>query len=378
LKNAIIDFPLVRKVMKTKVLAGLSLVLFVVAAFSSFGVANAAGHGSVYTLDNAASNSVLQFQAAPNGVLTLTGTFSAHGSGTGTGLASQGAVTLTADGRWLITVDSGSNEITVFQVNDDGSLIFASKVGSQGTTPISVTIHDSLVYVLNAGTSTIAGNIAGFSLGHDDGQLTFVAGSKQPLGGVPGSSPEQIGFDNGGNVLVVTEKGANIIDTYTVGRDGAASAPTTTPSNSAGPYGFAFTSHDYLVVSEAAAGTLSSYAVSEDGGLRTLSGSIPDFGAAPCWVAVSHDGKFAYTSNAHGGTISGYSVSETGTMSLFSSVAAKTSIPTLDLALSGNGHFLYALNGNTITSFQVYSDGSIAQVSTTGGLPASATGLAAA
>jgi 6-phosphogluconolactonase (cycloisomerase 2 family) len=234
-----------------------------------------------------------------------------------------------------------------------------------------------MVYVLNAGTSTVAGGIAGFTLG-SDGLLTFIAGSTQPLGGSPGSSPEQIGFDNGGNVLVVAEKAAGLIDTYTVGEEGAASGPTTTPSNSAGPYGFAFTTHDYLVISEAAAGTLSSYAVSDDGSLRTLSGSIPDFGAAPCWVVVSHDGKFAYTSNAHGGTISGYSVSESGTLSLFSSVAAKTSVPTLDLAFSGNDHFLYALNGGKITSFQVYPDGSIVQVHVTLGLPASATGLAAA
>jgi 6-phosphogluconolactonase len=360
-----------------QILAGLSLALLVLAAFSSFGIVEAAGHGSVYTMDNAASNSVLQFQAAPNGVLTLVGTFSTHGGGTGAALASQGAVALTNDGHWLVTVDAGSNEVTVFKVKGDGSLAFASKIGSQGTTPISVTISDKVVYVLDAGTSTVAGNIAGFTMGND-GQLTFLAGSNMPLGGAAGSSPEQIGFDKGGNVLVVTEKGANLIDTYTVGRDGVASGPRTTPSNAAGPYGFAFTSHDYLVLSEAATGTLSSYAVSDDGNLRTLSGSIPDFGAAPCWVAVSHDGKFAYTTNAHGGTISGYALSESGTMSLFSSVAAKTSTPTLDLAFSGNNQFLYALNGDQITSFQVYSDGSIAQVSATGGLPASATGLAAA
>jgi 6-phosphogluconolactonase len=360
-----------------RVFAGLSLALFVLAAFSSLGVAEAAGHASVYTIDNAAANSVLQFQAGPNGVLTLAGTFSAHGSGTGGGLGSQGAVALTGDGHWLITVDAGSNEITVFQVNGDGSLTFASKAGSQGMTPISVTISGKLVYVLNAGTSSIAGSIAGFSLGKD-GQLAFIAGSSLPLGGGAGSSPEQIGFDNGGNVLVVSEKGANLIDTYTVAKDGVASGPMTTPSNAAGPYGFAFTNHDYLVLSEAAAGTLSSYAVTDDGSLRTLSGSIPDFGAAPCWVAVSHDGKFAYTTNAHGGTISGYSVSSSGTLSLFSSVAAKASAPTLDLAFSGDGHFLFALNGNQITSFQVYPDGSLAQVSSTAGLPASATGLAAA
>ena len=88
-----------------------------------------------------------------------------------------------------------------------------------------------------------------------------------------------------------------------------------------------------------------------------------------------------YTTNAHGGTISGYEVSETGTITLFSSVASKALTPTLDLAFGGSDNFhnqfLYVLNGNSITSFRVYDDGSIARYATVGGLPASATGLAA-
>jgi len=336
--------------------------------------------GIAYTIDNKASNSVLEFQMGAGPSLNLVGTFSAHGSGTGAKLASQGAVTLTNDGRWLLVVDAGSNQITTFQVNNDGSLTFASVVSSRGTAPISITEHDGLVYVLDNGTRTTPGNIAGFSLAQS-GQLTFLPGSVQPLSGAPNTSPEQIGFSNDGNVLVVTEKAAGVIDTYIVGDGGVANPPATIPSNSAGPYGFAFTSQGYLILSEAATGTLSSYAVSDDGTLRTLSGSIPDFGIAPCWVAVSPNGDLVYTSNAHGGTISGYDVSGTGTISLFSSVASKTLTPTLDLAFGGSDsfhdQFLYVLNGNSITSFRVYDDGSISQFIIVGGLPASATGLAA-
>jgi 6-phosphogluconolactonase len=336
--------------------------------------------GTVYTIDNKAANSVLEFQAGPGTSLTLVGTFSTHGSGTGAKLTSQGAVTLTTDGRWLLVVDAGSNQITSFQVNSDGTLTFASVTSSQGTAPISITEHDGLVYVLDNGTRTTPGNIAGFSLAHN-GLLTFIPGSVQPLSGAPNSSPEQVGFNNDGNVLVVTEKAAGAIDTYVVGDGGVANPPSTTQSNSAGPYGFAFTPQGYLVLSEAAAGTLSSYSVSDDGSLRTLSGSIPDFGLAPCWVTVSPDGDFAYTTNAHGGTISGYEVSGTGTLSLFSSVASKALTPTLDLAFGRSdtpqNQFLYVLNGNSITSFRAFSDGSIAQFATVGGLPASATGIAA-
>jgi 6-phosphogluconolactonase len=374
-----------------RILAALSGAIFLLSIFSASGVASASRPGAVYTIDNAASvNHVLQYQSGPNGVLSLAGTFSTQGAGTGKALASQGAVVLTQDGRWLMAVDAGSSEITVFQVHANGSLSFADKVGSQGTSPISLTAstpfavdaanapNADLVYVLDNGTSTVLGNIAGFSLnGH--GQLSYISGSTQPLSGKLNSSPEQIGFSTEGNVLVVTEKAAGVIDTYTVGRDGVASPSSTVPSNGGGPYGFVFTSQGYLVLTEAGTGTTSSYAVSDTGSLRTLSGAMPDFGLAPCWIAVDRDGTHVYTSNAHGGTISGYEVSGTGTLSLFSSVAAKTSVPTLDLAFSGNNHYLYALNGGKITSFQVYPEGSIAQVSVTatGGLPASATGLTA-
>ena len=360
------------------ILVALSLAVLMFAGASLSASVNSAKPNSVYTIDNLASNSVLQYQASPTGVLTLAGTFSTHGAGTGAKLASQGAVTLTQNGKWLLAVDAGSDQLTAFQVNNDGSLTFASVTGSQGTTPISVTSDGNLVYVLDNGTATTPGNIAGFSLS-GNGQLTFIPGSVQPLSGKANTSPEQIGFSSTENVLVVTEKAAGVIDTYTVGKTAVPSAPIVTPSNSAAPYGFAFTPRGYLILSEAATGTLSSYSVSDSGSLRTLSGSLPDFGLAPCWVAVSPDGQFAYTTNAHGGTISGYRIDQTGTMSLFSSVAAHTAIPALDLAFGGNNHngFLYVLNGNSITSFRAYSDGSISQVSSIGGLAASATGLAA-
>jgi 6-phosphogluconolactonase len=359
--------------LKTRTVASMGLALLLVAGLSIAGMAHAAPITTVFTEDNSTpTNHVLEYQSGPNGALSLLATVSTGGAGTGSALASQGAVALTQGGHLLLVVDAGSNQITALKVDNDGELSVADVVASQGSMPISLGVSEDLVYVLNAGTP----NIAGFSLS-DNGQLTFIPGSIQPLSGAASSSPEQIGFNNDGSVLVVTEKAAGVIDTYSVGRNGLASAPTVTSSNGAGPYGFAFTRQGFLILSEAAGDSLSSYDVSYGGALRTISGALPDFGNAPCWVAVSHDGDFAYTSNAHGGTISVYSISEQGTLSLTSSVAAKTSIPTLDLAISGNGQFLYALNGGQITSFQTYHDGGISQLSTVTGVPASAAGLAA-
>jgi Lactonase, 7-bladed beta-propeller len=189
---------------------------------------------------------------------------------------------------------------------------------------------------------------------------------------MPSSSPEQIGFSNDGNVLVVTEKGVNLIDLYTVDHNGIASSPNSVASNGNGPYGFAVTNQGCLILSEAAGGaavcaagpcgTLSSYALSDGDTMRTISGSIPDFGSAPCWVAVSHNGQFAYASNAHGGTISVHSISGQGVLTLTSSLAARLSTGhSLDLAISGNGQYLYDLNGGQITAFQTYNDGGISR-----------------
>jgi hypothetical protein len=67
---------------------------------------------------------------------------------------------LSDNGRWLFAVSAASNQITAFAV-DEGELRLASIVSSGGTTPISVTSHGKLVYVLNAGG---AGNITGFEV----------------------------------------------------------------------------------------------------------------------------------------------------------------------------------------------------------------------
>jgi 6-phosphogluconolactonase len=361
--------------------AALGIAVFLLASLSMAGLASAAPVSMVYVEDNASPvNHVLEYQNAPDGALALVGSVSAQGAGTGSALGSQGAVELARSGQWLLVVDAGSSQITVFRVQADGSLVVSDVVGSHGSTPISLTVSSSghLVYVLNNDTP----NIAGFTL-TGDGQLSFIPGSIQALSGKPNSSPEDIGFiiinsnDSAGNLLVVTEKAAGVIDTYAVGENGIEGAPTVTVSNGAGPYGFASTFKGTLIVSEAAGDSLSSYATTVGGTIRTISGALPDFGSAPCWVAVSPNGRFVYTSNAHGGTISAYSISRDGTLSLISSIAAKTAVPTLDLTLSGNGQYLYALNGGMVTSFWVYPDGGISIVATIGGIQASAAGIAA-
>ena len=339
--------------------------------------------GNVYTMTNTIEgNAVLVYDRAADGTLIPAGSFGTAGIGSGGGLGNQGGLIVSDNGRWLLTVNAGSNTITAFRIHGDGSLERTSTVASGGTQPISVTISGDLVYALNAGGS---GNIVGFRLG-DDGTLSTIPGSARPLSAA-GVGPAQIEFDPRGRVLVVTEKASNRITAYVVGSGGLASAPNVNVSNGATPFGFAFSRTGVLIVSEAFGGApdasaASSYTVDANGALHLISGSVPTTETAACWFVVTNNGRFAYTSNTGSGTISGYAAGG-GSLTLLdadgeTAVIGPGTAP-IDLALSRNSKYLYSLNSanHTISAFAVGADGSLHPLGTTGSLPAGANGLAA-
>jgi len=330
--------------------------------------------GAVFVQTNAVPNEVAMFQRKANGSLKAGVMFATGGDGTGAGLGSQGALALSKNGKWLLAVNAGSDDLTVFKVSKRG-LTWVDKVSTEGTMPVSVTTNGRWVYVLNAGGS---GNIAGFRM-DIHGHLTPVPGSVRPLSNMGiGAAPvaQQIGFNPRGNALVVTELSTNMIDTYMVS-GGVASMPVVHASNGAGPYGFDFTKRGKLIVSEAPIGALSSYNVT-GASLSVISPSVPDFQSAPCWVVVSPDSRYAYTADAHSNDISIYKVRPSGALTLAQSAAVTVGTP-LDLDLSHNGRFLYALSAGShnIAAFRVRAHGSLKGLGSFGTLPSSAAGLVA-
>src|SRR6266568_955633 len=215
---------------KQNLIAILGLFALFIVAFSSGRViapASAQGVvGSVYIMSNSASgNQVIVYNRAPDGTLTWKANYATNGLGiNGLTGSNQGGLVLSEDGRWLIVVNAGSNDISVFSVNQKG-LNLTDKASSQGTMPISATVHGNVVYVLNTGGSESTGNIAGFHLNH--GQLSAISGSVQPLSGV--TAPAQISFNPTGTVLVVTEKSTSKIDTFLVNSEGVASTQMSKP-----------------------------------------------------------------------------------------------------------------------------------------------------
>lgn len=335
--------------------------------------------GKVFTSSNAVgANELLVYAAGPGGQLTLQTRLATQGHGTGTGLGNQGAVTLSGSGRHLFVVNALSNTVSTFSVRRSG-LTLESTVDSGGQRPISVTEHDGIVYVLNAGG---AGNVAGFR--NLRGTLSPLTDSVRPLSASGGTGPAQVGFDNDGEVLVVTEKATNKLTTYRVRHDGRIGAPVVTASVGVTPFGFAFDRRGNVLVSEAFGGAANASAVSsygfEDGAQPlAISRSVADTQSAACWVVVTPNGRYAYVTNTGSGTISSYAVQKSGKVSLNQAVAGTAGAGPIDAAIAATGRALYVLNSGsqTISSFSVGTDGSLANPGSVAGVPAGANGLAA-
>ena len=334
------------------------------------------GPRAVYTLTNqVAGNAVAVFARAGDGTLTAAGRFSTGGAGTGAGLGSQGAVTLSNDGRLLLAVNAGSNDVSVFRVDPQG-LSLLSRTLSGGTLPTSVTVSRNVVYVLNTGG---AGNISGFTVGSTGG-LTPIAGSTKSLS-TAAAGPAEVSFSPDGRELVVTEKGTSLLDVYPVDKNGVVGERTSYTSAGGTPFGFAFGPRNLLFVSEAAApGSASSYAVNKEGNLQVISGAVLTHHGAPCWAVVTADGRFGFTGNGSG-SVSGFSIAPDGAIRLLGDGgAAVIGSGVNDIALSANSRYLYVLQtggAQAIHAFRIQDDGSLTALGPVGGLPTGTRGLAA-
>jgi len=334
------------------------------------------GKDHVYTLTNsAAGNSVLVFERDHDGNLTAAGSVASGGFGSGSGLGSQGAVALSENGRLLFAVNAGSDSVSSFEVTKDG-LELADTAPSGGDLPISLTYDHGVLYVLNGGAPN---SISGLSV-DEDGDLRPITGSTRPLSG-PSVGPAQVQFNSKGDVLVVTEKSTNMITTFVVDKDGVAGPPASHPSAGNTPFGFAFTKHDAIVVSNAAAPSgASSYQVDRDGSVSTITASAATGQPSACWTVVTKDGRYAYTANTGAGSLSGYRIGHEGALTVLGTgTAATTGGGPGDSAITGDGRYLYVRNGaqNALNAFRIEHDGALVPLPGIAGLPAGTVGLAA-
>jgi len=348
-------------------LAAAAAVAVPVSASASTDASPVVGH--VYVNDNTAgTNTIGAFDRHADGTLTPEpgSPFPAGGAGTGSGLASQGAIQFAAGGRFVIAVDAASNQLSVLRVHRDGklSLVPGGVVSSGGTLPDSIAVHGSLVYVANSGNG--GSNYTGFRF--FGGHLFRIPGSTVTL--AANAAPADVLFNGTGTKLVGTEVGTSVIDSFRVGFGGRLTAAPGSPfkAQGLGPFGSEFrpTAPDQLFVSNAHntatnSGTISAFTDSRNGTLTPVAGSpFADDQMAPCWVEITRDGQFLFTVNTASGTISRFQIADNGTLTLLGStpVAATGGVGAVDARLSPDGRYLYVDESKT---------GAVGEFTVTGG-----------
>jgi len=328
--------------------------------------------GTVFAMTNDANhNAVVRYTRHADGRLEYRETTPTGGRGTGAKiipalttegvdpLVSQHALTLSGDRHVLIATNTGDDTVTSFRVGPHGKLTVASRVSSCGRFPNSIAIHGDLAYVANAGdpANDARASVVGFCIGKD-GSLRRIAGAQGALGEA-GAQPAHVLFSPGGDRLVVADVATSRIAVFPVNADGTLGAATFNVSAGANPFGMVFSGPTTLLVSEAqgiapGASSVSSYRL---GGTRltAISPAVANGQTAACWLSITPDRRFVYSSNTAnfggaGGTgnISIYAVSPAGELSLVQGDAApraplpgSASSGPVDSLISADGRYLY-------------------------------------
>jgi 6-phosphogluconolactonase (cycloisomerase 2 family) len=369
---------------RTCLAAGGSLLA---ATISLFGAASASASpqspvvGHTYVNDNTATaNTIAAFDRHADGSLTpIPGSpFNIGGAGLGVGLGSQGAIQASRNGKFLLAVDAGSNQISVVHLAANGvPELVGQPVSSGGVEPVSIAISRyGLVYVANVGAG--GSNYTGFRL-HSNGTLAPLRGSTISV--PEGSGVGDVLFNATGNRLVGTRDNTALIDSFAVLRDGRllAAQGSPFPGQGLGQIGAEFrpTRPWQLFVTNAhngtGLGTVSAFRDNYLGQLHPIGSSpYPDGQTAPCWVEITHDGRYLFAVNTASANISRYSINPNGSLILLGSTPFSNGAGSFDARLSPDGSTLSVTgNGTHVVSVFAVNGGNLTE------LPSSPTPLPA-
>lgn len=346
--------------------------------------------GHVYVDDNTApENTIAGFDRQPNGTLTpIPGSpFAIGGAGAGSPNASQGSLELSSDGRFLLAVDAGSDQISVLRIKPDGSLmpVHGSPFSSDGVDPVSIGVHGNLVFVANQGPGALPGdtNYTGFTL-DPSGRLTPIPGSTVAL--PINSKPGDVLFNGDGTRLVGTRIATSEIDSFTVDPLGHLTAAPGSPfvaQKFPTPQGYGqlgsefsptnptqlFVSDAHTETGTAAPGLVSSFTDAPNGALAPIGLSpVANKGAASCWIEISHDGHWLFVVNTASATISTYAIAPDGMITYEQSTGAgELGKGSEDARLSPDGSTLWVVEAGAdeVAGFSVGPGGSLSPLSQT-------------
>lgn len=270
---------------------------------------------------------------------------------------------LASHGRFLYAVNPGSDTITAFAINADGSLEHLGTVPSNGRRPVSLAVHGQLLYVANEGSIPGEGadtaSYSGFHI-RPNGTLRPIPDSTIPVS--VGGSLADVLFNERGDLLVGTRLAGNIIDSFRVGDDGRLTDHKTVPG-SGGPFGAVFNPAKprQLLVSLAVpevfgapAPGVALYILRGDGTLSRRDVITDNALVDPCWIAITPNGSIFWTSSFIPRTLVAFALSDDGHITQLSTYDPQDREPngvvigSSDIALDKAGAFLYQLRAFSV------------------------------
>lgn len=301
--------------------------------------------GYVFTMSNSnTSNELIQYEIEDNGSLEPEAVIKTGGAGSGGNLASQGAVTLSTDKKFLFAVNAGTNSVSSFIISSNGKTTLAGAYSLVGKRPISVSQKGNLVYVLNSEGTKGTSSIEGFTLNPTTGALYAIPNSATVF--AADVDPSQVSFVYD-NVLVITEKATNIIASYTLNALHVPTNRQVATSQATTPFGFAVGKNGRIFVTEASAmSSVSSYSVSSTGAIKNIN-TVPNNQGGACWAVLNSTESIVYATNFGSNTISSFDINTDGNLSN-TKIASKLADGTgpFDLGINRTNEYLYVLAGS--------------------------------
>ncbi|AEA61429.1 lactonase family protein [Burkholderia gladioli] len=341
----------------------------------------------LFAQTNDAQNAVLHFVRNADGTLTAMPSLATGGKGTNgvnyfmgntvapDALTSNNSLIVSPDGTRLFVANAGDNTVSVFSISGSTlSLLAVSPTG--GTRPTSLAFSNGVLYVTHQqGAQELGAYLVG-----DDGKLSAIG---QYAVVVQDALPTQVSLSPDGKFVIVNgflrtvtpTAPLNTLLAFPVQADGTLGTPVNSTSAGVGPFGGRFGTGalaSTYVVTDAPGGSVESFSFSEPSGNFTSTGApVTVTGqAAPCWISLTPDNRFAYIGNGSG-AVSLFSIDGAGKLTLVNAsaaaetpVAGQSSAFANDSWVSPDGKFLYQdyAGDDKIVAYAIGADGALSKL----------------
>jgi 6-phosphogluconolactonase len=276
------------------------------------------------------------------------------------------SVVIHPSGKFLYVANpgQGENDVSLFDINSDGTVSEITPRTPTGTLPFVLVMDPAGNYLYVA--NVLSNNVSVFSITASTGTLTPVTGSPFSIN----LSPKNMQIAPSGNFLYISapSQPTGVVAVFSVNA-GVLSFVNFTPTADNDPSGLAIDPKGaYLYTANAAASSISIYAISASGTLTQVPQSpLADNEQHPVALILDPAGSFLYVANQGSNNVSTYSItSGTGfpvqvTDSPFGSEAQPSF-----LAIDPSGKYLYVGNQAASAGIQAFgiASGSLDSIAT--------------